>query len=161
MHAASHTIHSTCACPACFAPFVLEQTLFQAALDDTVACARCGKPFDLFRAALATLAGPIPMMPFALIGAQMTVFRFDMNTRRAMELDLLQYGVPSGARILGINYTPSGPIFPVQVHTRVSRRRAGSGCSRRNPSHRTVFRERFVQNDNWKLRLFQARVHDL
>lgn len=54
---------------------------------------------------------------FGLVGAQHTVFKFNLQPNKTEALNFCTYGVPNGARILAVNYTPSGPLFPLQWHS--------------------------------------------
>ena len=54
---------------------------------------------------------------FSFIGAQKTLFNFSLEPDNPITLKFSNYGVPSDARILHINYTPSdGGLFPIEMH---------------------------------------------
>ena len=54
---------------------------------------------------------------FSFIGAEITLIPFSLEPDKPIILKFSEHGVPSDARILHINYTPSdGGLFPIEMH---------------------------------------------
>jgi len=54
---------------------------------------------------------------FEFVGAQNIVFKFKLSPEERKIIDFGDYGVPSEARILAVNYSTEGPLNPIQWHT--------------------------------------------
>lgn len=61
---------------------------------------------------------------FAFIGAQTLLFQLLLKSGQRATYRFSDYGIPSDAKILYVNYTPSGGgLFPVEMHGNVPTRR--------------------------------------
>lgn len=55
------------------------------------------------------------------VGCKNSIFNFVIEPNTPKELDFENYGIPSNARILFINYTPQdGNLFPIEMHGNTS-----------------------------------------
>lgn len=90
-----------------------------------VACRNCSEPVNVWQAALDAV-NAIPGLAWGLTaaGAAVTTFTFTIEAWKFCSIDLTQYGVPAGATILAVTYSPQGAgIFPVEWHGNSPQRR--------------------------------------
>lgn len=82
-----------------------------------VRCNNCGNSIDLWEAGKKAAALSMgAQMTVACVGATQTFFEFDLRVGEHKELDFATVGVPDGAMILGLAFTPHGRCFPLIWH---------------------------------------------
>jgi hypothetical protein len=80
------------------------------------ACAECNTPINWWEASLRILRENFMLtQAFAVLGAWQTMFKFLLPAGRIATVNFETNGVPKHARILAVNYTPSGPVGPTQI----------------------------------------------
>jgi hypothetical protein len=120
-------------CPHCGAnydfPDQLDLKLFTGGLKFD--CEKCGKPLDLWGLCVEALAGrsgippgPSGFSSWALftVGCWTSHSQITLKAGQASGLDLGAIGVPIGARIIDVHYTPMQPstgttLLPIEVHS--------------------------------------------
>ena len=53
---------------------------------------------------------------FDLLGLPSKIFTIELVKNERKHIDFRDFGIPEGSRIVFLNYTPSGGLFPVQLH---------------------------------------------
>ena len=116
-------------CPKCFyvfppiweaAPAYFEQGF--------IACSKCQAQADLWSVVLgrALIQPPLPMCLVGL-GATETHFMREIEADKYHEIHLKDVGIPVGATLLQVGYTPQGgkggTVFPIELHGNVPQRR--------------------------------------
>lgn len=66
--------------------------------------------------------------PFYLIYAQSCFIQIGLESEKQFTLDLIDFGIPSEAKIIYINYTPTGDLFPLEMHGNVPVRNSINHC---------------------------------
>ena len=61
-------------------------------------------------------------LAFSAIGAETTVFKIVLRRGQVTRVRLDEQGVPQDAKLLYVNYTPSGTLTPLEIHGNVPRR---------------------------------------
>jgi hypothetical protein len=113
------------ACPGCrfVIPALTEVSdiYFQ---DGSVKCSNCGVAIDLWK---ATLERVIRLAGFsvslAALGPRSTRLKIRVPANKTTKLDFTQYGIPEGATILVVNYTPNDNSLPIELHGNTPPRR--------------------------------------
>lgn len=57
--------------------------------------------------------------PFYLIYAQSSIIQIGLESEKPFKLDLIHCGISHEAKIIYINYTPTGDLFPLEMHGNV------------------------------------------
>lgn len=85
--------------------------------DGQLECKNCKREVDLWLASerFASVSSPRHMTVSSL-GATQTRFEFDLRPFEYKELDLEVFGVPKGATILELVFSPKGKTFPIVAH---------------------------------------------
>lgn len=92
----------------------------------SVPCPKCGAAVDIWevtkneiRIYLGTFIG------LAELGANQTVFIFDLAPGEMKNLDFTEHGVPASAVVVSVNYTAQGNgCFPIEFHSNEARSRS-------------------------------------
>jgi hypothetical protein len=83
-------------------------------------CSGCGQQIDWWKSARCVLEENfMGNLAYSLVGAQTTVFAIVLKPGGRTIYRFSEHGVPSGAKVLYVNYTPNGgsnAIFPLEVH---------------------------------------------
>jgi len=86
-------------------------------------CAKCEKELDVFNVLIACIEENFFFDDvFALVGAKKTLGTFTLKKDTPLTLIFEECGVPKGARILSMNYSPQGDLFPLEFHGNSPRR---------------------------------------
>jgi len=120
-----HTQNFSAACPGCryVIPALSDAsgTYFE---EGSVKCSKCGLAVDLWEATLERvirLAGL--SVSLAALGPRVTYLKFRVPANKSVELDLTKYGIPEGATILLVSYTPHDNSLPIELHGNTPLRR--------------------------------------
>jgi len=91
-----------------------------------VPCPKCGKGVDIWQATKESVrTHPGSLISLAELGANQTVFFFELDPGETKNLDFTEYGVPQAAVVVSVNYTPQGTgCFAVEFHGNDGRRRS-------------------------------------
>lgn len=86
-----------------------------------LACNSCHEPIDWFSVAKKQISENfMASAAFAPIGAKSNFFDFQIEAEKSTTLTFSDYGIPKGARIFHINFTPqggpNGALFPIESH---------------------------------------------
>lgn len=113
-------------CPRCGAPMTIQDAYTVAYFDKApVRCPACSAELDWWATILREVRENFMMnQAFGPVGAQSVVFRIALRPGERTQYKLSDHGLPPDARILYVNYTPEGPLFPVELHGNVPTRRA-------------------------------------
>lgn len=85
---------------------------------DNLKCCSCGEPINLWDATVQTIRDNFMLThAFAYVGAQNTLFQFTLSPEKTARIDFGDFGVPNEARIVAVNFTPGGSLFPLQWHS--------------------------------------------
>ena len=81
-------------------------------------CLQCEKGFNFFAVINSCIEENFFYNDvYAFVGAKKTVFTMALDVKPSTTLKFEDYGIPSGSRILHINYTPQGQgLFPLEFH---------------------------------------------
>ena len=86
----------------------------------SLVCSNCHTLTSAWHAYLATIHHPVPFLrdfAAAFVGFKTAIFKVKIAPRQRVEVDFCKLGVPSGARLIRVNYTPEGTtLFPVELH---------------------------------------------
>lgn len=89
----------------------------------TIKCGYCKAELDRWDELLRTVQNnSFSHEAFAAVGAEETVIEIVLRRNEAFPLKLSDAGVPPDARIVHINYTPNGHLFPLEMHGNVPTR---------------------------------------
>ena len=81
-------------------------------------CVECKADIDWWEASVKSISKNFMYtQAFGILGAQGTIFKFALPPGKTTVLKFRDYGIPDNARILAINYTPNGPLIPLQWHS--------------------------------------------
>jgi hypothetical protein len=106
-------------CPHCRAPNPITPTAANAYFASASwGCSECNKPVDWWDTVVATIENNFMYThAFGFVGAQTTICTFELQPHRTSTVNFGDFGVPEDARVLAVNYTPAGPLFPLQWHS--------------------------------------------
>lgn len=112
-------------CPQCGAPMTIQDAYTVAYFDKgPVVCPACSADLDWWATILREVRENFMMnQAFGPVGAQSVVFRITLRSGERTQYKLSDHGIPTDARVLYVNYTPAGPLFPVELHGNVATRR--------------------------------------
>jgi hypothetical protein len=85
--------------------------------DQVIYCPSCGKEIDLFRIYECAIKENFMFFDaFHCIGATSTTFSFTLEENKLCTIEYSDYGIPKESKILNVNYTPEGGLFPNESH---------------------------------------------
>jgi hypothetical protein len=121
-----YTLNFSGACPQC--SFVIpalskvSSTYFE---NGSVKCSNCGSAIDLWNTTVDRVIrlADFTSVSLAALGPQVTHLKFRVPANRTAELDLTKHGIPEGATILHVNYTPHDNSLPIELHGNTPPRR--------------------------------------
>ncbi len=89
-----------------------------------VTCSACKASVDWWATVLREVRDNFMMnQAFGLVGARSTIFRITLRPGERTRYSLSDHGIPADARVLYVNYTPGGNLFPAELHGNVATRR--------------------------------------
>jgi hypothetical protein len=92
--------------------------------EGSIICSHCGIAVDLWKTTLDRVIRLAAFMPsLAALGPKVTHLKFRVPANKAAELDLTKFGIPEGATILFVNYTPNDNSLPIEWHGNTPPRR--------------------------------------
>ena len=105
----------------CGAPLQIDKTHFIAFFERAeIRCSGCGKPIQLWKTSLREITENFMFnQAFSLVSARTTIFSLWLKPSQSAQYTLSDYGVPEDARILYVNYTPCGNLWPIELHGNV------------------------------------------
>lgn len=90
-------------------------------------CPSCGQLIDWWKSSCHVLEENfMGNLAFSLVGAQTSVFSIMLRPSERVSFRFSEHGVPAGAKILYVNYTPQGgqdALFPLECHGNTPTRR--------------------------------------
>jgi len=109
-------------CLSCGAPIQIEDCHFEAFFSGTnIQCPSCKQSVDWWQTALREVSENFMLsQAFGLVSARSTIFRVLLKPGMRTSYRLKDFGIPSDAKVLYVNYTPSGPLFPAELHGNVA-----------------------------------------
>lgn len=85
-----------------------------------IQCFHCHQLVDWWQTALREVSENFMLnQAFGLVSAMSTFFSFLMKAGERTSYRLSDYKIPPDAKILFVNYTPNGPLFPTELHGNV------------------------------------------
>ena len=117
-------VSSSVPCPKCGKHFAISDEYIVRYFDGkTVKCPECGADLDWWSTARAVIEQNFMYsQAFAFIG-KTTLFRLLLKPGERKTFKFSENGVPAGSRVLYVNYTPAGFLFPAELHGNVATRR--------------------------------------
>jgi len=90
----------------------------------TVTCPDCSGSIDWWGQVLREIQDNfMGSMAFSAIGAESTIVKIVLNPGQRTVIQFADHGVPEDAKLLHVNYTPSGGgLFPIEIHGNVPHR---------------------------------------
>ena len=86
-------------------------------------CRWCNNEVDIYPAILNVVRENFMLtQAYWFLGAKTNVFRIHIKANELFRLEFEKYDVPKSARILSVNYTPQGSLFPLEMHGNVPSR---------------------------------------
>ncbi|MEW6058517.1 MAG: hypothetical protein AB1540_18125 [Bdellovibrionota bacterium] len=88
-------------------------------LDVETRCASCNEKFVFWNVALNMLKQQSVLFRnwgAAFIGARQLHFEIQLDPDGTREVKFSDYGIPEDAKILYLSYTPTGGVFPIELH---------------------------------------------
>ena len=112
-------------CPACGAAITIQDIYTTAYFDKKpVLCPRCNAALDWWATVLREVRENFMMnQAFGPVGAQSVVFQITLRPGERTQYKLSDHDIPSDAKVLYVNYTPEGSLFPVELHGNLATRR--------------------------------------
>lgn len=98
-----------------------------------IPCPKCSTKIELWHVMLEAVRNNFMLTgAFMVIGANTKYFQFTLNCGEIKKLVFKDIGIPEGARVLSINYTPHGKggCFPVELHSNTPYRGLPRECVR-------------------------------
>lgn len=82
-----------------------------------IACPHCGGKSSLWEVVCTAIEENFFFNDvFTFIGAKCSIFTVSLVKDVITTVRFEDYGIPKGARILHVNYTPQGDLFPIEMH---------------------------------------------
>lgn len=107
-------------CATCNTPMgtITHEQFMKYLIAEAVACQKCKAAIDVFGVIEQCIEENFFFNDvFAFVGAKRSLFTFQLDLKSSTTLTFSDYGIPKGARILHINYTPqNGGLFPLEFH---------------------------------------------
>ena len=109
-------------CPNCGAPVQIEPRQFEAFFTGAqISCPSCNHANDWWKTCLREISDNFMFnQAFGLVSAKSIIFHLLLRPGERTIYRLANYGIPPDAKVLYVNYTPSGPLFPVEIHGNVA-----------------------------------------
>lgn len=109
-------------CPSCGAPIQIEEGLFERFFSSiSIQCPSCKQPLDWWQTAFREVSENFMFnQAFSLISARSKIFRVILQPGKRTSYRLTDFGIPPDAKVLYVNYTPSGSLFPAELHGNVA-----------------------------------------
>ncbi|WP_332823425.1 hypothetical protein [Stutzerimonas kunmingensis] len=100
---------------------VISEDLIEAYFEgEQIACLSCSEATTLRRAVSATMTAPMAVffgtVAAEMLGASTRVATLTIRKHEFTEVDFAALGVPADSTLLKVNYTPNGPIMPLETH---------------------------------------------
>lgn len=113
-------------CSGCGAPITIQDTYTTEYFDKkSVVCPSCNAVLDWWATVLREVRENFMMnQAFGPVGAQSVIFRITLRPGERTQYKLSDHGIPSDAKVLYVNYTPEGTLFPVELHGNVPTQRS-------------------------------------
>lgn len=106
-------------CQACNVPLVAGPAQIYGYLESFPAepsCPECGEPIDWWKTVISALERNFFFTKaLELAGAQTTILTKPVHRNEPLDVDFVADGIPAAARILAVNMTPHGALFPAQI----------------------------------------------
>lgn len=106
-------------CPSCNTPLVAgpaQMLTYFSTFPAAPPCPTCSAPVDWWATIVAALEDNFFFVKaLELVGARSTVLVETLKRDSPLEIDLDTAGIPTEARILAVNITPQGSLFPAEV----------------------------------------------
>lgn len=84
-------------------------------------CCKCGENIDWWNVARQGIEDNfLGNGALSFVGAPTTLFCILLRQGQSTSYRFSDHGIPLGAKVLYVNYTPCGPLFPVEIHGNVS-----------------------------------------
>ena len=108
-------------CLSCGAPIQIGDWHFEAFFSGTdIQCPSCKQSVDWWQTAQREVSENFMFnQAFGLVSARSTIFRVLLKSGTRTSYRLTDFGIPPDAKVLYVNYTPSGPLFPAELHGNV------------------------------------------
>lgn len=99
----------------------IDQARFEAFFERSeIRCTCCGKPVQLWKTSLREISENFMLnQAFSLVSARTTVFSIWLKPSQSTQYKLSDFGVPEDAKILYVNYTSCGNLWPIELHGNV------------------------------------------
>lgn len=113
-------------CPSCGAPIGFSSEKLASHFEGRrLKCVKCGSEHDWWAVACREIADNFMFnQAFTLVGAESSIFTLVLLPNQQLTFKLSDHGMPKDAKVLYINYTPSGGgLFPLEFHGNVPRRK--------------------------------------
>jgi hypothetical protein len=86
-----------------------------------IRCPSCTTALDWWQTARTEVSENFMQnQAFAIVSARSTIFRLVLQPNERASYRLTDFGIPADAKILYVNYTPSGTLFPVELQGNVA-----------------------------------------
>lgn len=85
-----------------------------------IACPSCNSAVDWWATVVQEVRENFMMnQAFGPVGARSAIFRIILRPGERTQYKLSDYGIPTDAKVLYVNYTPEGKLFPIELHGNV------------------------------------------
>ena len=87
-------------------------------MGNSLTCNECHAVTDAWQAYSATINHAVPFLHDAaalFVGCKTAIFTIDLSPNEVNKVSFLAHGIPGTSQILRLNYTPQGPIHPVEI----------------------------------------------
>lgn len=119
-------VKASVACPHCHQHLINDDRYVIDHIEGrAVKCPNCGTELDWWKTARSIIEENFMYnQAFAFIGAKSTIFQLTLKPGERITYSFAAMGVPVGAKVLYVNYTPQGgSLFPAELHGNVPTRR--------------------------------------
>ena len=113
-------------CLTCRAPINVESSYVKKHFkNEDIICSHCGAKVNWWRTLKKGISDNFMFnQAFSAIEAKTNIIDISLEPNTRLTIKLPEYGIPSDAKILYINYTPNGGgLFPLEIHGNVPHRR--------------------------------------
>lgn len=108
-------------CLSCGAPIQIDDKNFESFFEGCdIQCPSCVQHVDWWKTALREISENFMLnQAFSLVSARSTIFPILLRPNQTASYKLTNFGIPPDAKVLYVNYTPQGNLFPAELHGNV------------------------------------------
>lgn len=103
-------------CDKCSNAIAFEQDLsFKYYFFSKIYCNVCKQELNLYKVYLNSITNNFLLVDALIcLGSQTTMFGITIKKHEVFELEFSKFGIPTNAKIFFVNYTPEGPLIPIE-----------------------------------------------